>query len=124
MINENFLQAAQQLTAPERREVISRLLAEQTENEIGVVWKSVRFGDDLRVVSYTPEQESFLPELKRLLRQGTLVRIENQADGTCEIYGENRTYYVTMSEKRKFIALLSSWLPSEPPKEINLPEIS
>ena len=120
MISENFIQTAKQLTAPEKREVLARLLAEQTENEIGTVWKSVRFGESLRVVAYAPEQERFLEELKQLLQNSALARLENQADGTFEIYGEKRTFYVTMSEKREFVGLLSSWLPTAPPKEIDL----
>ncbi len=121
MINENFIQSTQQLTAPERREVLARLLAEQTENEVGTIWKSIRFGENLRIVAYVSKQEQFLEELKQLLQKGALARLENQADGTFEIYGEKRTFYVTMSEKRGFVGLLSSWLPTEPPKEIKLP---
>ena len=121
MISESFIQTAKQLTAPEKREVLARLLAEQTENEVGMIWKSVRFGKNLRVVAYAPEQEQFVLELKELLQIGALARLENQPDGTFEIYGEERTFYVTMSEKREFVGLLSSWSPSYPPKEIKLP---
>ena len=124
MISESFIQTAKQLTAPEKREVLARLLAEQTENEVGMIWKSVRFGKNLRVVAYAPEQEQFVLELKELLQIGALARLENQADGTFEIYGEERTFYVTMSEKREFVGLLSSWLPTYPPKEVNLTEIA
>ena len=124
MISESFIQTAKQLTAPEKREVLARLLAEQSENEIGMVWKSVRFGKTLRVVAYASEQEQFVEELTQLLQNGALARLENQADGTFEIYGEKRTFYVTMSEKREFVGLLSSWLPTQPPKEIDLREVA
>jgi hypothetical protein len=124
MINQSFLETAQKLTAPEKREVLARLLAEQANEEIGTIWKSVRFSENLRVVAYHSEQEKFIGELTRLLQKGALARLENQADGTFEIYGERRTFYVTMSEKREFVALLSSWLSTNPPKDINLAEIS
>ncbi len=124
MISENFIQTAKRLTAPEKREILARLLADQGENEVGTIWKSVRFGNDLRVVAYSSEQEGFLEELKQLLQKGALARLENQTDGTFEIYGEKRTFYVTMSEKREFVGLLSSWLPTAPPKEIDLREVS
>jgi hypothetical protein len=124
MINEGFLETAKRLTAPEKREVLARLLAEQSDEEIGTIWKSFRFGNDLRVVAYNPEQEQFVAELTSLLQKGALARLENQSDGTYEIYGEQRTFYVTLSERKGFVALLSSWLPTNPPKEINLTEIS
>ncbi len=120
MISENFIQSTQQLTAPERREVLARLLAEQAENEVGTIWKSVRFGENLRVIAYATKQEQYLEELKQLLQKGALARLENQADGTFEIYGAKRTFYVTMSEKRNFVGLLSSWLLTKPPQEIYL----
>jgi hypothetical protein len=124
MINDTFIESAQKLTAPERREVLARLLAEQATEEFGTIWKSVRFGEKLRVVAYAPEQEKFVADLRELLKTGALVRIENQSDGTCEIYGKERTFYATVSEKREFVALLSSWLPSNPPREIVLTQIS
>ena len=124
MINESFLETAKRLTAPEKREVLARLLAEQAKEEIGTIWKSVRFGNDLRVAAYNPEQEQHVAELTELLKNGALARLEDQAEGTYEIYGEQRTFYVTMSEKKEFVGLLSSWLPTNPPKELNLPEIS
>jgi len=66
-IQESIINTAQQLTASERREVLSRLLAAQTETEVGTVWKTVRFGEKLRVVAYAPEQESFIESLRRIL---------------------------------------------------------
>jgi hypothetical protein len=112
--------STQHLTVPERREVLSRLLAEQTQHEVGTVWKSIRFSANLRVISQTPEQEMFIEELQQLLLKGALVRVENQSEGTYEIFGINRTFYVTMSEKREFVGLLSSWLPENPPVEVEI----
>ncbi|MDQ3061423.1 MAG: hypothetical protein M3R14_00950 [Acidobacteriota bacterium] len=124
MMNETFIESAQKLTAPERREIMARLLAEQATEEFGTIWKSVRFDEKLRVVAYAAEQEKFVVDLRELLKNGALIRIENQSDGTCEIYGKERTFYATMSEKKGFVALLGSWLPNEPPREIFLTEIS
>jgi hypothetical protein len=122
MIGENLLQTAKRLTASERREILARLVAEQSESEVGTIWKSVRFGENLRVVAHATEQEKFVDSLSETLRRGALARVENLSDGTFEIYGADRTFYVTMSEKREFVALLSSWSPNSPPREINLTE--
>lgn len=120
---ENLISAAKQLSTPQKREILARLWTEDELGETGRIWKSVHFGENLRVVAYAPEQESYLPDLRELLQKGALARIENEEEGTCEIYGADRTYYVTMSLQREFVALLSSWLPFEPPREINLEEI-
>ena len=124
MTNETFIESARKLTAPERREIMARLLVEQATEEFGTIWKSVRFDKKLRVVAYAGEQEKFVADLRELLKNGALIRIENQSDGTCEIYGRERTFYATMSEKREFVALLGSWLPNKPPREISLTETS
>ena len=99
--------------------MLSRLLAAQTETEVGTLWKTVRFGEKLRVVVYSPEQESFIESLRALLQGGALIRLENQAEGTCEVYGNDRTFYVTMSERREFVGLLSSWRSDAAPREID-----
>ncbi len=119
-IQESIVNNAQRLTASERREVLSRLLPEQTEAEIGTIWKTVRFGKKLRVVAYAPEQEPFVESLRELLQSGALSRIEDQAQGTCEVYGADRTFYVTLSERREFAGLLSSWSIDAAPREINV----
>lgn len=120
---ENLILAAKQLSTPQKREILARLWTEDELAETGRIWKSVRFGENLRVAAYAPEQESYLQDLRELLQKGALARIENEEEGTCEIYGADRTFYVTMSPQREFVALLSSWLPFEPPREINLEEI-
>ena len=51
-----------------------------------------------------------------------LARLENEAEGTFELYGANRTFYVTMTIEREFAGLLSSWLPENPPREIKIEE--
>jgi hypothetical protein len=122
MISENLLRTTRRLTASERREVLARLVAEQTESEVGTIWKSVRFGENLRVVAHAAEQEKFVDILSETLRRGALARVENLSDGTFEIYGADRTFYVTMSENREFVALLSSWSANNPPREIDITE--
>lgn len=119
---ENLISATKRLSAPQKREVLARLWTEDELGETGKIWKSVRFGKNLRVSAYTPEQEPFLPDLREVLQKGALARIENEEEGTYEIYGADRTFYVTMSPEREFAGLLSSWLPFKPPKEINLEE--
>lgn len=119
---ENLISAAKQLSAPQKREVLARLWTEAELDETGNTWKSVRFGKNLRVSAYAPDQEPFLPDLRELLQKGALARIENEEEGTYEIYGTDRTFFVTLSPEREFAGLLSSWLPSKPPKEINLEE--
>lgn len=120
-IQKSIISRVQKLTLSERREIISRLLAAQTA-EVGTIWKTVRFGATLRVVAYAIEHECFVESLRKLLQDGALVRIENEAEGTCEVYGSDRTFYVTMSEKREFVGLLSSWTLDAAPREINVAE--
>lgn len=114
------VEAVRHLTPAERREVLARLWPEQAARNGRDIWLSVRFGDALRVVAYAPEQEAFVESLRDLLRQGALARLENKSDGTYEIYGPDRTYYVTMTPAEEFAALLSSWAPEQPLREIAL----
>jgi len=118
----DIVKSARQLSPAEKREVLARLWPEQDARNGGDVWISVRFSDAMRIVAYAPEQEAFVASLQDLLRQGALARLENKADGTYEIYGSDRTYYVTMTPTREFAALLSSWPPDQPPREIVLPD--
>lgn len=117
-----LVESARQLTPAEKREVLARLWPEQAARNGQDVWVSVRFSDALRVVAYAPEQESYVNALSELLRQGALAHLESEADGTYEVYGPDRTYYVTMTPAREFAALLSSWPPDQPPREIPLPD--
>lgn len=116
------VESARRLTDAEKREVLARLWPEQSARSGQDVWVSVRFSDALRVVAYAPEQGTYVNELSELLRQGALARLESEADGTYEVYGPDRTYYVTMTPAREFAALLSSWPPDQPPREIPLPD--
>lgn len=114
------VEAARHLSPAERREVLARLWPEQALASGGTVWQSVRFGEGARVVACAPEQEPYLTGLRDLLTRGALARRESEADGTYEVYGPDRTYYVTMTPAREFAALLSSWTPDRPPREITL----
>ncbi len=116
------VETVRHLSAAERREVLARLWPEQALTQGNTVWTTVRFGERLRVVAYAPEQEQHLEDLRQLLLRGALARRESEADGTYEIYGPERTYYVTMTPAREFAALLSSWAPERPPHEVNLQE--
>lgn len=116
------VEAVRHLTPAEQREVLARLWPEQALRSGSNVWISVRFSDALRVVAYAPEQESYVGTLRDLLQAGALARRENEADGTYEIYGPDRTYYVTMTPAREFAALLNSWSPNGQPVEVTLPD--
>ena len=100
----HVVEAARQLTLAEQREVLARLFPEQTAHDGSTVWMSVKFSESARVVAYAPEQESYLDALRAVLRQGVLARMENREDGTYELYGADRTYYVTMTPAREFAA--------------------
>ena len=115
------VESARRLTPAEKREVLARLWPEQAARNGRDVWISVRFSAALRVTAYAPEQEAYINELRELLRQGSLARLESEADGTYEVYGPDRTYYITMTPAREFAALLSSWPPDSPPRELSLP---
>ena len=116
------VETVQHLSAAERREVLARLWPQQALTQGNTVWITIRFGEGLRVVPYAPEQEQHLEDLRQLLRRGALARRESETDGTYEIYGPERTYYVTLTPGREFAALLSSWAPERPPHEVNLQE--
>lgn len=111
------------MSPTEQREILGRLWSEQVNKKSNDVWKSIRFGNSLRVVAYSPEQEQYVGQLSDLLQQGTMARLENEGDGTYEIYGGDRTYYVTMTPSREFAAILSSWELSNPPREVVLQDV-
>lgn len=108
------------LSASQQREVLARLWSEQARRETGEVWQTVRFGKNLLVVAYAEEQEKYIENLREILQNGALARLENKDDGTFEIYGAKRTFYVTMTIEREFVGLLSSWSIENPPLEIDL----
>jgi hypothetical protein len=114
-----FVESVRHLTLAEQREVLSRLWAEQTKRNANETWKTIKFSENLRVVAYEPKQENYVKSLRHELQDGVLARLENEADSTFEIYGRDRTYYVTMAFSREFVGLLDSWQPERPPKEIN-----
>jgi adenylate kinase family enzyme len=114
------IETIRRLPSAEQREVLARLWPEQSVLSGDKVWRSVHFGDNLRVVAYTPEQEPYVGELRKVLLHGALARLENESDGTYEVYGPDRTYYVTMTPARQFAAILSSWEPDNAPHEVVL----
>jgi hypothetical protein len=117
-----FVEKIRHFSFAEQREVLARLWTEQAGHTANESWKTVKFGENLRVMAYDESQKPFLEELREVLKNGVLVRIENESEGTFEIYGANRTFYVTMTIEREFAGLLSSWEPENPPREINLTE--
>ena len=114
------VEAVRHLTTAEQREVLARLWPEQAARSGNSVWVSLRFSDALRVVAYAPEQQPYVAALRDLLQHGALARLENKADGTYEVYGPDHTYYVTATPTREFAALLSSWPPDQPPREVTI----
>ena len=117
-----FVETIRHFSSAEQREVLARLWTEQTRIGINETWKTVKFSENLRVTAYDLKQEQYLDELREALQNGVLARLENQDEGTFEIYGANRTFYVTMTIEREFAGLLSSWLPENPPREIKIEE--
>ena len=115
-----FVETIRHFSSAEQREVLARLWTEQAQIGVNETWKTVKFSENLRVITYDAEQQPHLDELREALQNGVLARLENQSDGTFEIYGANRTFYVTLAVEREFAGLLSSWLPENPPREINL----
>ena len=115
-----FVETIRHFSSAEQREVLARLWTEQAQIGVNETWKTVKFSENLRVITYDAEQQPHLDELREALQNGVLARLENQSNGTFEIYGANRTFYVTLTVEREFAGLLSSWLPENPPREINL----
>lgn len=115
-----FVETIRHFSSAEQREVLARLWTQQTRTGSSETWKTVKFSENLRVTAYDAKQQPYLDELRETLRNGALARLENQDEGTFEIYGASRTFYVTLTIEREFAGLLSSWLPENPPREINL----
>ncbi len=117
-----FVEKVRHFSFAEQREVLARLWTEQAGRNVNETWKTVKFSEHLRVTAYDETQEIHLEELREALQNGVLVRLESEAEGTFEIYGAKRTFYVTMTIEREFAGLLSSWKPENPPREIDLTE--
>lgn len=115
-----FIAAAQRLTAAEQREVLARLFPANSVHDGASIWRSVRYSEQARVVAYAPEQEQYLDAVRHALQHGVLTRIDSAMDGTYELYTPERTYHVVLTPEREFAALLSSWTPDSPPREITL----
>ncbi len=117
-----LVEKVRHFSSAQQREVLARLWTEQAVRNANETWKTVKFSENLRVTAYDPSQESYLEDLRDALKNGVLVRLENEEEGTYEIYGANRTFYVTMTIEREFAGLLSSWEPEHPPIEIKIEE--
>lgn len=118
------IETVRNMTIAEQREVLARIWSEQAAHSGDKVWMSVRFNESSRVVAYAPQQERYVRQLRDLLLRGAIARIENESDGTYELYGSDRTYFVTMTPSRQFAALLSSWTPEDPVREVSLQGIA
>ncbi len=86
------IETIRRLTPAEQREVLARLWSEPGARGGERVLETVRFDNTLRVVAYAPEQERYIGELRELLLRGAPARLENESDGTYEVYGPDRTY--------------------------------
>ncbi len=124
MINpvSEFIEKVRHFSSAQQREVLARLWTEQANRNVNETWKTVKFGKNLRVAAYDSGQKLYLEELREALEGGVLARLENDTEGTYELYGARRTFYVTMTIEREFAGLLSSWLPENPPQEIEIEE--
>lgn len=115
-----FVETVRHFSSAEQREVLARLWTNQAKVGVNETWKTVKFSKNLRVTAYESEQREYLDQLSEALQNGVLARLENQTEGTFELFGATRTFYVTMTIEREFAGLLSSWLPENPPRKINL----
>jgi hypothetical protein len=110
-----LISALRQLSPVEQREVLARLWPEQQPSE----WRFLQFQNPT-VKSFSDTQDPYLDDLKRLLREGVLARLDHPEDGNYELYGEARTYYATLIPEEEFAGLLSSWPPDQPPVKVDL----
>lgn len=122
MTNEvsEFIEKVRHFSSAQQREVLARLWTEQAGQNANETWKTVKFGENLRVSAYDPSQEIYLEDLRNALKSGILARLANESEGNYELFGATRTFYVTMTIEREFAGLLSSWRPENPPREIDL----
>jgi dephospho-CoA kinase len=117
---EHLVKRIQSLSVFEKQKVLASILADQTSRRGDMIFRTVRFGDRMKVVAYTPDQERYIPNLKSVLREGTVAMLENEAEGTYEVFDQQRIYYVTMTPSREFAAILSSWRPDSPPRQFSV----
>lgn len=115
-----LLEEVHELTLPEQREILAQLLSDQAEHASEFILKNVKFGDEMRIVAYAEEQKPYIKELQDLLKEGTMALLEDESEGTYQVFGASRIFYVTMTPKREFAAILSSWSSGKPPKEFIL----
>ncbi|HSK71112.1 MAG TPA: hypothetical protein VK892_05420 [Pyrinomonadaceae bacterium] len=115
-----FVEKVRHFSSAQQREVLARLWTEQAGRNANETWKTIKLGEILRLAAYDSSQEPYLEDLREALMNGVLARLENEAEGTYEIYGVSRTFYVTMTIEREFVGLLSSWSPENPPREIEI----
>ena len=110
-----------QLTPDEQRELVARLWPEL--EGLGTDrsrWSYVKVSGNLRVISFSSDQEPYLDEIRDLLQHGVLARLESAEDGYYELYGPTRTYYVALSFPNRFAGVLQSWPPDHPPRTVIL----
>jgi hypothetical protein len=115
------IEVVQQLTPDEQRELVARLWPEP--EELGTErsrWSYLKLDGPWRVVSFSPDQEPYLDEVRDLLQHGVLARLDSAEDGYYELYGPTRTYYVAVSLTHQFAGLLQSWPPDHPPRLVSL----
>jgi hypothetical protein len=115
------INVVRQLTPDEQRELLARLWPEPEElGSDRSRWTYVKFGGNLRVTSFSPDQEPYLDEVRDLLQRGVPARLDRPQDGYYELYGPTRTYYVALSLAKQFVGLLQSWPPDHPPRPVTL----
>jgi hypothetical protein len=85
-------------------------------------WEVVKLSDQLTVVAYQPGQEQHLNAVRSLAQHGVLARRDPEDESYYELYGPDRTYYVTLDPRpgKEFIAVLQSWPIDHPPRVVDL----
>lgn len=118
-----LIEGIRRLPLQAQREVLARVWPEPTAVGRGASeWRFLPMSEQVQVNSLTPGQEPFVEELRQLVRRGVLARLDSAEDGNYELYGPDRTYYVTLGERREIVGLLDSWTPDRPPRVVVLDE--
>jgi hypothetical protein len=80
----------------------------------------IRMSPQVQVDSFEEDQRQYCDLVRQLLMEGVLGRLESSEDHYYEIYGPNRTFFVTLFREPESVSILDSWPADAPPRTVIL----
>jgi hypothetical protein len=78
----------------------------------------IRMSPQVKVDSFEEDQRPYCELVRQLLIEGVLGRLESPEDHYYEIYGPNRTFFVTLFREPESVSILDSWPADAPPRTV------